>query len=93
MTAKEHLELYEEIKPVLYKRTKGYFELTEAQRYFVQSFEIASFDDNFLACYARLVDSVPDISVRNLHAFCLGYGLGRSIDLTLQKQQTNQEDH
>jgi hypothetical protein len=83
MTAREHLELYEELKPVLYNRTKGYFELTEAQRYFVESFEIASFDDNFLASYAKLVDNKPDISARNLHAFCLGYGLGRSLELTL----------
>lgn len=91
MTAREHLELYEEIKPVLYKRTKGYFELTTAQRFFVQSFEIACFEDNFLACYAGLVDKHPDISVRNLHAFCLGYGLGRSMDLSIK--QINDNNH
>lgn len=91
MTAKEHLELYEEIKPVLYKRTKGYFELTEAQRYFVQAFEVACFEDNFLACYAKLVDRHPDILARNLHAFCLGYGLGRSMNLSLKHE--NKTDH
>lgn len=93
MTAREHLELYEEIKPVLFKRTKGYYELTDAQRYFVQSFEVACFEDNFLACYSKLVDAAPDISARNLHAFCLGYGLGRSMNLKVKTDNNDNTNH
>lgn len=89
LKAKDHLDLYEEIKPILFQTGIGYQNLTEAQTYFVRSFEVACFDDNFLACYAKLVDSEPDISVRNLHAFCLGYGLGRSMNLQIDDNENN----
>jgi hypothetical protein len=88
MTPKQHLELYEELKPVIFTRV-GSDTLTEAQRYFVESFEFACFDDNFLVSYSNLVDSKPDISVRNLHAFCLGYALAGSLNLFKNDNTTN----
>jgi len=29
-----------------------------------------------LKFYSELVDNQPDIDVKNLHAFCIGWGLG-----------------
>ena len=81
MTAEEHQELYNELKQVIYTRGLNVQGLTEAQRLFVVALEQAAFGANLLKVYAELVDESPNISLRNLHAFCLGFGLGLSGDV------------
>lgn len=76
MTEEDHKELYKEISDVLYTRT-GMDKLSVAQRFFVQAFEEAAFGSDLLECYSDLVDKNPDITIRNLHAFCLGHSLGK----------------
>jgi len=65
--------------------------LTEAQRVFVTALEQATFGADFLKVYAETVDAAPDIKLRNLHAFCLGFGLGVSGQLT--RMETNNTSH
>lgn len=86
MTSQDHLELYEELKQILFN--KNITLMTEAQKYFTLSLETASFDNNFLAMYSELVDKTPSISLRNLHAFCLGYALSKSI-INVETNETN----
>jgi len=81
MTVEEHNLLYEEIKKVIYSRGRNTAELTDAQLIFVEALEQANFGSDFLKVYAELVDNKPEISLRNLHAFCLGFGLGLSVVL------------
>lgn len=78
MTTKEHEDLYNELKDVIYSRGYNIENLSEAQRVFVAAMEEAAFGADLLQVYAELVDQTPDISIRNLHAFCLGFGLGMS---------------
>lgn len=89
MTQDDHKALYEELKEVLYDRSKTSDKLSSAQRYFVDAFESAAFGAEFLECYSDLVDSTPDIEVRNLHAFCLGHCIGsrngKNISLNVDK--------
>lgn len=78
MTEKDHSLLYEELKIVMYTRGHSTQGLTEAQEVFVTALEQASFGANLLKVYAELIDLTPDIKIRNLHAFCLGFALGLS---------------
>ncbi len=82
MTESDHNELYDELKQVIYTRGYNVKDLTPAQEVFVNAMEQASFGGEFLKVYAELVDDTPDINIRNLHAFCLGFGLGLSGNVT-----------
>lgn len=87
MTKEDHLQLYDELKAVIYTRGYSVENLTEAQTVFVNALEQAAFGADLLKVYAELVEDMPNISLRNLHAFSLGFGLGLSgnvseIDLT-----------
>ena len=81
MTISEHESLYEELKQVIYTRGHNTFDLTDAQTYFVSALESAAFGENLIKIYAELVDMYPEISLRNLHAFILGFALGLSGDV------------
>lgn len=78
MTREDHQRLYNELKQVVYTRGYKLNNLTEAQKFFVLALEHAAFGADLLKVYADLVDEYPDIKLRNLHAFCLGFGLGLS---------------
>lgn len=78
MTPDDHDHLYRELKRVIYTRGHSMKNLTEAQNIFVHALEQAAFGSDLIKCYAELVDESPNIKLRNLHAFCLGFGLGLS---------------
>lgn len=78
MTIEEHYNLYDELKKVIYTRGYNTRNLTQTQTVFIHALEQAAFGSEFLKVYAELIDETPDISVRNLHAFCLGFGIGLS---------------
>lgn len=78
MTEADHEQLYDELKEVIYTRGYNTENLTDAQQVFVTALEEAAFGADFLKVYAELVNDSPAITVRNLHAFCLGFGLGLS---------------
>lgn len=78
MTVEEHQELYEELKSVIYTRGYDTSNMTAAQSIFVGALESAAFGEDLLKIYAELVDIDPEISLRNLHAFILGFALGLS---------------
>lgn len=78
MTIEDHQQLYDELKSVIYTRGYDTSNLTAAQTYFVNALEQAAFGSDLLKSYVELVDQEPDIKLRNLHAFCLGFGLGLS---------------
>lgn len=78
MTVSDHQKLYDELKQVIYTRGFNTSNLTEAQSVFIAALEQAAFGADMLKVYAELIDATPDISLRNLHAFCLGFGLGLS---------------
>lgn len=78
MTAEDHKKLYDELKEVIYTRGFKTDNLSEAQAIFVNSLESAAFGADLLKVYAEMVDSNPTISLKNLHAFCLGFGIGLS---------------
>lgn len=87
MTTKEHEALYEELKKVIYSRGRDTNNLTSAQSYFVAALESAAFGEELIKIYAECVDNDPAITVRNLHAFILGFALGltgnvENIELT-----------
>lgn len=82
MTEKDHTTLYDELKQVIYTRGYNVKDLTPAQEIFVQALEQASFGGDLLKVYAELIDDTPAINLRNLHAFCLGFGLGLSSNVT-----------
>ena len=87
MTTKDHEHLYEELKTVIYTRGLNMQNLTDAQQIFIEAAEQAAFGADFLQAYSEMIDESPDIKLRNLHAFCIGFGLGLTgslpnIDLT-----------
>ncbi len=91
MTDKEHMDLYNEVSKVLYKRV-GIDTMTPAQGFFVRAFEQAAFGAEFLKVYSELIQEFPDIRVRNLHAFCVGWGVGQTtgrLNLTEDNETTH----
>ena len=76
LTEKDHTDLYSEVSEVLFQK-HSLDKLTDAQRYFVEAFEESAFGADLLTCYSDMVSKNPDISARNLHAFCLGHALGK----------------
>lgn len=90
LTKSDHLDLYDEIKECLFTKVRTSLEMTDAQRFFTLAFESACFEDNFLYNYAQMVEDFPEITVRNLHAFCLGHGLGRTLGAQIDvESETN----
>lgn len=86
-TEQDHLDLYAELKEVIYTRGYNVEDVTTAQYYFINAMEQAAFGSDLLKVYTEVIEDAPDISIRNLHAFCIGFGLGLSgnvpeIDLT-----------
>ena len=77
-TEQDHLDLYDELKKVIYSRGENIAVLTPAQELFVAALEDAAFGIDFLKSYSELVNECPDIELRNLHAYCLGFGIGLS---------------
>lgn len=77
-TPEDHQELYDELKKVIYTRGYNTANLTVAQTFFVKALENAAVGADLLQCYAELIEEYPNISLRNLHSFCLGFGLGAS---------------
>lgn len=61
---------------MIYTRGSHLQGLTSSQKHFVEAIELAAFGAELLKTYAELVDREPAISVRDLHAFILGFGLG-----------------
>jgi hypothetical protein len=92
MTITDHNELYQELRKVIYSKglnTKG---LTVAQLVFVQAMEMAVFGGDMLKMYSELVDDHPNIDIKTLHAFCIGWGLGiRNKGFTIKED--NQKSH
>lgn len=87
MTVKDHELLYDELKEVIYSRGAHVGNLTDAQKIFVEAMEQAAFGADFLQCYSEIIEETPSIKLRNLHAFCIGFGLGMTgnvpnLDLT-----------
>lgn len=78
MTVEDHEELYNELKDVIYTRGYDTSNFTPAQSYFVSALESAAFGEDLIKIYAEVVDNDPSISLRNLHAFILGFALGLS---------------
>jgi hypothetical protein len=78
MNVEDHEDLYNELKKVIYTRGYDTTNMTPAQSYFVAALESAAFGEELLKIYAELVDNDPEISLRNLHAFILGFGIGLS---------------
>jgi hypothetical protein len=76
MTAKEHKLLYDELKQCIYTRGSHLSGLTQSQRHFVEALELSAFGAELLKTYAELVEKTPDIKLRDLHAFILGFALG-----------------
>lgn len=77
-TEQDHLELYEELKQVIYTRGYNIDDLTTAQYFFVNAMEQAAFGSDMLKAYTEIIEENPDISLRNLHSFCIGFGIGLS---------------
>lgn len=80
-TESDHIELYSELKEILYTKGINISNLTVAQYYFVEGLELAGLGVSFLKSYAELIDRKPDIELRSLHAFCMGYGIGSNGDV------------
>lgn len=78
MTPNDHKHLYNELTKVIYTRGHSMSNLTEAQTVFVKAMEQAAFGSDLFKCYAELINERPDVKLRNLHAFCIGFGLGLS---------------
>ena len=91
MTQEEHMELYNEVSKVLYCRV-GLNTMTPAQGFFVRAFEQAAFGADFVKVYSDLVTEFPDIQTRNLHAFCVGYGVGKTTG-RLSLTDDNETNH
>lgn len=75
MTAQDHLDLYDELKDVIYKRGQSLDGYTPAQLVFVEALELAALGEDLLKVYTETVQDEPDMPVRSLHAFLLGYAL------------------
>lgn len=78
MTVEDHEDLYNELKEVVYTRGYDTSDFTPAQSFFVAALESAAFGEDLIKVYAELVDNYPNITLRNLHAFTIGFGLGLS---------------
>lgn len=76
MKAEDHELLYKELKQVIYTRGSHLSGLTQSQRYFVEALELSAFGAELLKSYADLVEQCPEIRLRDLHAFILGFALG-----------------
>lgn len=75
MTKQQHYALYQHLHEAINKKI-GESALTQCQKRFVEAFEAGCFGTDFLRCYAELVDSYPDVSLEELHSFCIGHGIG-----------------
>lgn len=88
MTIEEHNELYQELRKVIYTKGQNIKGLTPAQLIFVQAMEMAVFGGDMLKLYSELVDNQPDIDIKSLHAFCIGWGLGVRNKTHLVKEES-----
>ena len=91
MTEQDHMDLYNEVSKVLYRRV-GLDTMTPAQGFFVRAFEQAAFGTEFVKMYSDLVTTYPDIQPRNLHAFCVGFGVGKTSG-RLSLSEDNETNH
>lgn len=80
MTVRDHEILYEELKQVIFGKSIKTQGVTDAQKIFIRGLEESAFGVEFLKAYAELVSQMPDINLRNLHAYCVGFGLGKNLE-------------
>ena len=89
MTVQDHNDLYNELRKVIYTRGNNLLGLTNAQMVFVKAFEEACFGVELIKAYTELVDAEPNISRRDLHAFCIGFGLGLKNKTNIVQDKSN----
>lgn len=85
------MDLYNEVSKVLYCRV-GLNSMTPAQNFFVKAFEQAAFGSDFIKAYSDLIQEFPDIQPRNLHSFCVGWGVGQTTG-RLNLTEDNETNH
>jgi len=91
MTEDQLEELYDEVKEVLFDKSLNKQTMTDAQLVFTSVFEDYNRDIDIVTSYSNLVYLTPSISLRNLHAFCIGVALAQKYDK--QPMETNQTTH
>lgn len=80
MDEKQLLELYEELGDLIKGGPVPKDQMSEAQQYFSVSFNAASIGEYYLEVYSELFNMEPEVTLRNLHAFTLGYAIGQKFN-------------
>ena len=89
MTEDELQKLYNEVGLMMFKKVLDPTSLTSAQLVFTLAFEDSAFGTDMLTAYSSLVDNDPSISIRDLHAFCLGHALAKSYKLSVPSNRND----
>ena len=77
MTEEQLEELYKEVKEVLFDKGLNHDNMTDCQVVFSAAFEDSAFGTDMLSAYSHLVHLTPGVTLRQLHAFCIGHALGK----------------
>lgn len=76
MTEKELIKLYNHVGVLVRSGPMPRDLMTEEQRHFADAFNAASFGSKYLTIYSDLIHKNPEVSLRCLHAHCLGAAMG-----------------
>jgi hypothetical protein len=90
MTAKDHMELYKHLNGAIVNRMHV-SKMSDLQVRFITAFEAGCFGLDFLKVYAEAVDKEPGMSLEQLHAICLGHGIG--YKMYDKDNETKQKSH
>ena len=82
------LELYEELGELIKGGPLPKEQMTDAQTYFSLSFNAASIGEYYLEVYSELFNMGPEVTLRNLHAFTLGYAIGQKFNKSFDVSTT-----
>lgn len=82
------LELYEELGDLIKGGPLPKEQMSDAQKYFSLSFNGASIGEYYLEIYSELFSVEPEITLRNLHAFTLGYAIGQKFNKSFDVSTT-----
>ena len=87
MTAEDHRKLYQHLNGAIVNRMHV-SKMSDLQVRFITAFEAGCFGLDFLKVYAEAVDKEPGMSLEQLHALCLGHGIGIKM---YSKENDNQQ--